>query len=117
MITERLTRVLKAAGVSIDGLSIINSLDKTSWFVQPRDLQAAAQPYIDAFNVDDPAHETAELDAKVKAALDNERLTAAVVWTILKQLYPADADAQTKTKFNVARTRIIDAYKAQPWKP
>jgi len=116
VIAERVTRALLSAGVPVVGVTIGDRADTATWTVQPTDLQAAAQPIIDAFDNDDPAHEQAELDAQVTAALDGERLTSAVVWTILKQMFPSDTDAQTKTKFGVARTRIIDAYKAQPWK-
>ena len=111
----RLDAALKTAGVPIIGVTIGNEGDKSTWKVQPATLQSAAQPTIDAFNPNDPAHEQADLDAQVKAALDNERLSSAIVWTILKQMYPADTNAQTKTKFGVARTRIIDAYKLRPW--
>lgn len=112
----RIEQAIKAAGVPITGMSFGSLTDKATWKVQPETLQGAAQPIINAFNPTDVAYEQAELDTQVKAALDNERLTAAVVWTILKQMYPTDSDAQTKTKFGVARTRIIDAYKSQPWK-
>ena len=61
------------------------------------------------------AYDQADLDRQVTTALDTARLTSAVVWTILKQMYPTDTDAQTRTKFGVARTRIIDAFKLRPW--
>lgn len=110
-----LHRALIAAGVPVVGVSIGDAANKATWTVQPADLQDEAQPIIDAFNASNPAHETAELTARVTAALDSERLTSAVVWTILKQMYPMDTDAQTKTKYGVARTRIINAYKTRPW--
>lgn len=113
MSSTRLEKALRAAGVPVVGVS---PRPEGGYRVFPEELQAAAQPIIDAFNPNDPAHAAAELDAQVKAALDNERLTSAVVWTILKQMYPADTDVQLKTKFGVARTRIISAYQAQPWK-
>lgn len=113
---RRVTQAILAAGVPIMSVSIGDVGSKATWMVQPASLQSAAQPTIDAFNPNDPSHQTAELDTQVTAALDNERLTAAVVWTILKQMYPADTDAQTRTRFGVARTRIIDAYRLTPWK-
>ena len=113
---ERLTAALKAAGVDVVSVSIGDTAVRATWTVQPSTLQGAAQPTIDAFDVNDPAHATAELNALVTSALDTERLTSAVVWTILKQMYPMDTDAQTKTKYGVARTRIIDAFRVQPWK-
>ena len=53
----------------------------------------------------------------VEATAQVTRAISAVVWTILQQMYPADTVEQTKTKFGVARTRIIDAYTLQPWTP
>src|SRR3990167_4260762 len=113
----RLVRVLRAVpGLEQVEVSIGDDANKATWTVRPSNLQVAAQPTIDAFDPNDPAHEQADLDAAVTAAVDRERLTSAVVWTILKQMFPADTDVQTKTKYGVARTRIIDAYRVQPWK-
>ena len=114
-LAARLDRAIKAAGVAIDGISP-DPAAPGGWRVSPPHLHAAAQPTIEAFNPNDPAHEQAELDAQVKTALDTEHLTSAVVWTVLKQMYPADTDAQTKTKYGVARRRVIDAFKSEPWK-
>ena len=57
----RLDRALKDAGVLIDGVSIRNPLDKTTWTVQPSSLQTQSQAIIDTFDVNDPAHAAAEL--------------------------------------------------------
>ena len=113
---RRLYAVIVANGVPIANVSIGDGANKATWKVRPESLQPAAQPYINAFDPNDPALEQADMDAAVKAAVDTDRLTSAVVWTILKQMYPADTDAQTKTKYGVARTRIIDSYKSEPWK-
>jgi hypothetical protein len=43
---------IRAAGVDIVGVSIGTADDKTTWTVQPSNLQSAAQPTIDAFDVD-----------------------------------------------------------------
>ena len=114
-VAPRLDAALRAAGVPIVGISIGNPADKTTWRVNPSTLQAAAQPIIDAFDAAAPAHEQAELAAQATAALDTERLTSAVVWTVLKQMFPADTDTQTRTKFAAARARIITAFQARPW--
>ena len=111
-LAARLDTAIRAAGIAIDGVSIGDSADKATWKVQPSSLQAAAQPTIDAFNVNDPAHETAELDAAVKHALDQERLYSAIVWAVL-DTYSGPA---TKAKYNAARTKVIEFYKTQPWK-
>ena len=108
----KLTRVLQVAGIAIEGVSP-DATAPGGYRISPSSLQAAAQPYIDVFNPNDPAHETAALDATVTAALDQERLISAIVWTIL-DTYSAPA---TITKYNTARTKIINAYKTKPWAP
>ena len=105
----KLDRALKLAGVMVAGVSPIPG---GGYQVYPEDLQATAQPIIDAFDPDDPAHEQAELDTQVKAALDTERMFSALVWAIL-DTYSAPA---TLTKYQAARTKIVTAYKSQPWK-
>lgn len=112
-IAARLDRVLKALGISIVGVSIGSDGNKATWTVHPPALQASAQAHIDAFNPDDPAHLDADLDIEVKVAVDNQRLISAVVWTII-DTYSAPA---TITKYQAARTKIINAYKSRPWLP
>lgn len=112
----RLDRAIRAAGVVIIGVSIGSEADRRTWKVQPSNQQTAAQPTIDAFNPTDPALDTADLDAQVTAALDTERLTSAVVWVILRQMFPADTVAQTRTKYTTAaRPQIIAAFRDRPW--
>lgn len=112
-VAGRLHTALTAAGVPITGVSIGDVVNKATWTVQPASLQVAAQPTIDAFNVNDPAHLTAELDAQVKTALDNERLISALVWTIIDTYSPP----ATIAKYTAARTKIISSYHLQPWIP
>jgi hypothetical protein len=110
-LAARLDRTLRHLGLAITGVVIGRADDRTTWRVLPASLQAAAQPTIDAFNPDDPAHDVAELDAAVKAAVDDERLISAVVWAVI-DTYSAPA---TPAKYAAARTKIIAAYKARPW--
>ena len=114
-LAARLSGTLQAAGVPVVSVSIGDSADKATWTVQPSELQAAAQPIIDAFNPDDPAHETAAKDAEVKAEVDR-RFMAAYSWVLLKRMFPVDTDAQTKTKLANMREAVVAAYLAQPWK-
>src|SRR3990167_11528390 len=86
---ERLDAAIRSAGIQIRGVSIGTEMDKSTWRVHPPSRQAEAQPIIDAFDPTDPVHEQADLDRQVRAALDNERLSSAMIWTILKQMYPA----------------------------
>lgn len=112
-LAARLEAAIRTAGVPIVGVSIGDPAAKVTWKVSPSSLQGAAQPIIDAFDMNNPAHEQAELDARVKAALDNERLISAVVWTIIDTYSPP----ATRAKYLSARQKIIDAYTAQSWKP
>ena len=112
----RLDRALRAAGHSIIGVSIGDPADKTTWVPffgvgTPQAQKDAARAFVSAFDPDDPALDLAELDAQIKAVLDNERLISAVVWTIIDTLAPP----ATVTKYNAARTKIIAAYKSRPW--
>lgn len=56
--------------------------------------------------------DAARLESAVIAALDDERMYGAIVWAVL-DTYSAPV---TKQKFAAARTKIIAAYKTQPWK-
>ena len=51
-IAAALDETIRAAGVDIVGVSIGTADDKTSWTVQPSDLQGEAQPVIDAFDIE-----------------------------------------------------------------
>ena len=50
-IAGTLDKQLKSAGLPIVGVSIGSSADKSTWTVQPPELQAQAQPIIDAINL------------------------------------------------------------------
>jgi hypothetical protein len=109
----RLDQAVRAVvGTALIGVSIGNISNKSTWKVLPASLQAAAQPTIDAFDPAAPAVVTAELDAQVQAALDNERIYSAIVWAVI-DTYSAPA---TKPKFAAARAKITAAFTAQPWK-
>ena len=111
-LADRLYRAIRAAGVSIVGVSIGDPANKGTWRVQPSSLQGAAQPTIDAFDPNDPAHLAAELDAEVLTALDAQRLISAVVWAVIDTY----SNPATRAKYLAARTKIVNAFKAEPWK-
>lgn len=72
-------------------------------------------PYIRAATAPErAAYDDIVRTAEVTKAMDADRLTSAIVWTIL-DTYTQTAPA-TIAKYNSARTKIITAYKAQPWK-
>ena len=76
-IASRLDAELKAAGLDIVGVSIGDSTDIATWEVQPPELQASAQPIIDAVDLDQWA--TDEQFASLRTTR-NARLTASD-WT------------------------------------
>lgn len=112
-LAAHLDRAIKAASVAIAGVSIGDPVNKATWKVSPPSLQSAAQPTIDAFNATDPALDAADLDKAITVALDQERLSSAIVWTIIDTYSPP----ATIAKYNTARTKIISAYKLRPWIP
>lgn len=54
-----------AVTVPIVGVSIGDPADKATWRVSPPELQAQAQPIIDAFNANDPDFAAEDADASV----------------------------------------------------
>lgn len=86
----RLTRALTTAGVLVEGVSIGDPANRATWKVQPANLQAAAQPIIDAFNPADPALETAEKDAEIDGLKAIQALARAThelksnAWTLIQ---------------------------------
>ena len=115
-VAARVDSVIRLTCPAITGVSIGDMNVRATLAVMPASEQPCAQPVINAFDPTDPALDQADLTAAVTRALDTERLISAVVWTVLKQMTPTDTDAQTRTKYGVVRTRIIDAFKSQVWK-
>lgn len=75
MIASYLDRILKQAGLQIDGVSIGDPHDKSTWRVHPRALQGVAQPYIDAFDPANPIHATTALqEQSFASSRDKNRL-------------------------------------------
>ena len=60
---------LHAAGVDVVSVSVKDATDKATWTVLPSNLQSAAQPTIDAFDI--PAEETTWQWAAVRAERDS----------------------------------------------
>jgi hypothetical protein len=92
---------IRAAGVDIVGVSIGTADDKTTWTVQPSNLQSAAQPTIDAFDVD--AQEGVVAWAELRTAR-NLRLTDCD-WT---QLGDAQLTAAQVTEWQTYRQALRD---------
>lgn len=75
-LAARLDQYVRAQGLAITGVSIGDTADRATWRVHPSDLQAAAQPHIDAFvlpTADQLADEDADRDlTKAIRALGRE---------------------------------------------
>lgn len=96
----RLRDAIVAAGVPIDNVSIVDTA-KSTWKVSPANLQAAAQPVIDAFDPNDPAYARADADAEV----DADAVVADVLAAMLRHWPAIQAEITAGT------------YKEAQWRP
>lgn len=101
-LAARVEQAIKAQGVPITGVSLGRLDDRSTWKVVPADLQAAAQPHINAF-VEPTAQQIADEDATRE--VDSKLLRAVVreLWEIIPVPKPTLA---------ALRQRIIDRYKS-----
>ena len=101
---------LKAAGMPIIGVSIGANDDKSTWTVQPPELQAQAQPTIDAFDI--PAEETLWQWWVIRTERDSKLY--ACDWT---QISGAPLDAAEITEWSTYREslRNVPADQADPF--
>lgn len=97
---RRVHDAIVAAGVPITGVSIGSAANKATWFVTPTNLQSAAQPTIDAFNLLDPTHLRGEADAEVGA----DTLAADLLAAMLRH-WPAIQAEITAGTYQEARWR------------
>lgn len=96
-----LTKALRAAGVAVVGVTIGALGDKTTWKVQPPELQAAAQPHIDSFTRTDADR----LQDRAVSDIDDKKLRA-----LARALYECIPNP-TMTLAQL-RARAIDIYKS-----
>ena len=92
IIAARLDQVLRAAGLEIEGVSIGDTADKSTWKVHPATFQLRAQLYIDQFNKDDSTFVRIESDSEVAA----NHILQIELKALLKNL-PAMFDEITRT--------------------
>ena len=114
-IAAQVSRALAANKVIVVSVSIGDETNKATWTVQPTTLQAAAQPTIDAFDVNDPIHDQREQNIIATSEYDR-RYASAFTWVLLRRVFPTDTVAQTKVKYDAMRDAVIAAAQAQPWK-
>lgn len=69
MLTDHLEAALRVTMPGVN-VSIGDPGDKSTWRVNPPELQAQAQPIIDAFDPNDPTFADADADAAVDGLLD-----------------------------------------------
>jgi hypothetical protein len=100
-IAETLDGQLRAAGIDVISVSIGNTADKSTWKVQPTDLQSTSQSTIDAFDI--PAEETAWQWWAVRAERDD--LLYGCDWT---QITGAPLDASEVTAWATYRQDLRD---------
>jgi len=92
--------------VEVPGDAVPNPRTERYDASSPTKLRAATAPEI-------AAYDDAVLTTAVTVAVDQERLTSSIVWTMIDQFLPP----ATVAKYNAARTKIINFFKTQPWKP
>tara|TARA_R110002051_G_C8670767_1_gene490378 strand:+ start:190 stop:558 length:369 start_codon:yes stop_codon:yes gene_type:complete len=100
-IAAALDQAIRAAGVDIVGVSIGTEDDKATWTVQPSELQSAAQPTIDAFDID--AQEVVVAWAALRTA--RNLLLTDCDWT---QLGDAQITAAQVTEWQTYRQDLRD---------
>src|SRR3990167_7384491 len=93
----RLDKTLRAAGIAIVGVSIGHIDDKTTWKVQPPQLQAQAQPIIYAFDANDPAHAAAELSLLAQST-SQEKSNLAMLACIVRSRNVNEWNVMTTTQ-------------------
>ena len=101
-VAARLDRALRAANIAIVGVSITDEANRATWRVHPPELQAAAQPIIDAFVIPTAAE---LLDEEAQRETDLRILKAIVIE--LHAILPAP-----KPTLAQLRASIIARYKA-----
>ena len=83
-LAARLHTAIKAEDIPIVGVSIGDAANKATWKVSPQNLQAAAQPTIDAFDVNDPTHAAIEL-ATLALTTSRQKDILAMLAVIVRQ--------------------------------
>jgi hypothetical protein len=110
-IAARLTRMLLDAEIAIDGVSIGDEADKSTWRVCPTEWQAIAQPAIDAFDPNDPAHDAAEKDLFASGEGVRPIVRAMVIYHARERFKDANARYPTAEELaplvDAARTSLL----------
>ena len=106
-LAARLDRAIKAAGVAITGVSVGDAADKQTWTVQPSNLQAQAQPTIDAFDPADPAHAAAEAVSAAQVFADDVQTKAFLLFYMRHQFGGVEP---TKADWDRAAAELKRAY-------
>jgi hypothetical protein len=92
--------------------ALLDLPDDAPW-PNPRSQRAASSTTLRAAtSSEQAAYDAVVLDAEVRVEMDARRLMSALVWAII-DTYSAPA---TVAKYQAARTKIVNAYKSQPWK-
>ena|SRR3990167_2163281 len=102
---ERLITALRAAGVAVVGVQIVDTTDRATWRVQPPALQPQAQPIIDTFDATAPAILAAELDTEAR------QMPRAMRAWMLFYLRDKLGRNPTQAERRAARDALIQAFK------
>ena len=106
-VAEQLDKALRVAGLAIVGVSIGDPDTRWTWTVQPADLQAQAQPIIDALDL-------SVADPKIRNTRDLIGRFTPTEWGQLKALI-AQADDATKQDFDYWVSDPDTDLRSQKW--
>lgn len=101
-------RAIQAAGVPIVGMSFPDINNKATWRTNPPELQAQAQPTIDAFDPNDPAWARAEAEAKAAAFVASPQGQATLLFYLRHQF---GGQEPTQADLAEARAALMEAYR------
>lgn len=105
----QVSRVLTQAGVIVESVSIGDAMDKRTWTVRPVNMQAAAQPHIDAFNPTDPSHALLEAQQELDQELAKKVIKALTIATHKRFKAQIATDSTTALEWQNAIRAEYDA--------
>lgn len=108
-IAVRVRTAIEQAGVPIEGVSIGDAVDKATWTVRPSSLQASAQPTIDVFDPNDPAHSAWDAQQERDRELARKVIKALAIATHKRFKAQIGTDSTTAAQWEASLRAEYDA--------
>lgn len=104
---QRLYAAIRAAGVMITGVSVFDVTNRATWTVVPANLQADAQPIIDAFTIVPPPAMPVTVPGRYLGVLnaDPELTNDGDTW-MLREAFPTQTRTMKFRDGDVTRTLL-----------